>query len=416
MDALPDAIIQYILSHMKNAKDVARCNCVSKRWKESTPFIRSLFFPRDTFDDNTDADTVVGRMITSTVSLEELMIYCSFSPPSLASWLLSKSWSLRHLDLRLDSLTKKSATPKSAILIDCIGTLKGLETLVLWGVLMNQPPNWGILERLHSLKMVGTRLTDAALLGAIKACPNLTDLTLLCCGGAKSISIILQQLEHCKLDFFGKGDCSVCLSCPNLQLLEVQGCGRVRIENSHCLQNLTIANSSGKVYKVEVGEIPVLDYLSIKGIQWNWSAVRSILQNAREVKHLVMRIENRGDLNNPQPFPEIDLVEFFNNHPKLQSFEIHGAMFAALRLKNTFSSLDSSFVIPSLEEVLVTVRSPLNAEEKMHILESLVRYGRKLQKLVIRASQMKNYLYGCDDFFQAIHRFKCLNHNIVQVE
>lgn len=51
MDALPDAIVQFILSHISNAKGVYTCNCISKWGKESIPFIRSLYFRRGIFYD-----------------------------------------------------------------------------------------------------------------------------------------------------------------------------------------------------------------------------------------------------------------------------------------------------------------------------------------------------------------------------
>jgi len=60
-----------------------------------------------------------------------------------------------------------------------------------------------------------------------------------------------------------------------------------------------------------------------------------MLKWASEVKHLYMKVEFTGDSEALQPFPEIDLVEFFNSHPKLQKFDIHGAMFAALCQKNS---------------------------------------------------------------------------------
>lgn len=84
-----------------------------------------------------------------------------------------------------------------------------------------------------------------------------------------------------------------------------------------------------------MGKLAAVDFLSLGGRQWCWSAVSSILQSAGEVKHLVMKIEFCGDFNQLHFFPKIDLFEFFNNHPKLRFFEIHGAMFAALCTKNS---------------------------------------------------------------------------------
>jgi hypothetical protein len=78
--------------------------------------------------------------------------------------------------------------------------------------------------------------------------------------------------------------------------------------------------------------------------------------------------------------------------------------------------LDSRFVIPCLEHVLVTVRSPLNAEQKLSTLESLVRYSVRLRRMIIRISQMKNCHDAADDFFEEICKFTCMNSGRVCIE
>lgn len=103
----------------------------------------------------------------------------------------------------------------------------------------------------------------------------------------------------------------------------------------------------GSVYKVDVGKLPDLEYLSIRGVQWSWNAISSVLQSGSEVKHLLMKIEFTGDLDTLQPFPQIDLVDFFNNHQKLCKFEIHGAMFAALCQKNSLKNVSFLLSIQS---------------------------------------------------------------------
>ncbi|XP_010943115.1 F-box protein At1g10780 [Elaeis guineensis] len=419
MNSLPDAIIQHILSLLSNARDIAACTCVSKRWKEATLFIPSLYFPRNSFDaiPRPDADATIGRMISSTFRLEELVLYCPFLASSLASWLSSCSCCLRVLELRMDGAADKvvggSEGPHQ---LDCIDVAKGLEALKLWGVSLTRSPNWGSFQRLHTLEIIGATLRDSALKDAVHACPNLTHLALLGCDGIGSVSIELERLEKCRLDFLGPGNCSLLLSSPSLQVLEIQGFSWVRVSQNHRLRTLCIAKNTGRVYKVDLGKLADLDYLSLRGVQWSWSAIHSVLQCASEVKHLVMKIEFCGDFDTFQPFPEIDLVEFFNNHPKLRNFEIHGAMFAALCQKNSLKSLDSSFVIRCLEKVLITVRSPLNAEQKLNTLESLVMYSVKLRKMVIRISQMKNCHETADDFFEEICKFKQMNCKIVWIE
>ncbi|KAL6312083.1 hypothetical protein AAG906_015473 [Vitis piasezkii] len=411
MESLPDAIVQYILCHMANARDVATCTCVSKRWKDSMPYLKSLYFPRNSFDNLTGADNsdnVVFKMISSIVKLEQLVVYCPFSSAGLASWLSYAGSSLRHLELRMDNIAEHpigfedSSKPSK---LDCIAYARNLESLKLWGVLMTHP-QMGLLSKLE----------DPALSNALQACPNLTHLLLLGCEGVRSVSIELPHLEQCKLDFYGWGNCSLSVISPKLELLEVQGCSWIRVRETQYLRNLSIANNAGRVYMVDFGKLASLEFLSIRGVQWCWDAISKMLQWASDVKHLYMKVEFTGDFEALLPFPEIDFVDFFNSHPKLQKFDIHGAMFAALCQKNSLKNVDSSFVIPCLEEVLVTVRSPLNAEQKMSTLESLLKYGKNLKSMVIKILQMKSNHSSVDDFFEDICRFRYMNRKIVRIE
>ncbi|KAL0387198.1 UNVERIFIED_CONTAM: F-box protein [Sesamum radiatum] len=419
MEALPDAIVQYILSLMSNARDVASCNCVSKRWKDSMPYLRSLFFPRNLFDNLTNGDTpdaVVWRMVSSVVKLEELVVYCPFSSSGLALWLSMAGPSLRNLELRLDNITEHETFTEIPSKLDCIRAAWNLESLKLWGVLMIYSPKWDVFHRLKNLEIVGARLEDHALFDALRACPNLTHLLLLGCEGLRSISIQNPHLEQCKLDFFGVGNCSLTINSSKLESLEVQGCSLIRVQETRWLRHLSIANNSGRVYMVDFGRLVALETLSIRGVQWSWDAISKMLQMATEVKQLYMKVEFTGDSETLQPFPEIDFVDFFNSHPKLQTFDIHGAMFAALCQKNSLKNVDSKFLIPCLEKVVVTVRSPLNAEQKMSTLDSLMKYAKNLKKMTIKILQMKSSHSSADDFFEDICRFRYMNRKIVSIE
>ena len=259
MELLPDAIVQYILSHMNNARDVAVCNCVSKRWKDSVPCIRSLYFPRNSFDNHTgreSSDEVVRRMVSSTERLEQLVVYSPFSGAGLASWLSNIGPSLKHLELRMDNLTEHRGCAESPSKLDCIGSAANLESLKLWGVLVNDSPKWGVFEKLENLEIVGARLEDPALSALLRSCPNLTNLLLLGCEGLRSISIDLPLLEQCKLDFYGLGNCSFSMNCPKIEVLEVQGCSWIRVREPKLLRSLSIANNAGKneynFYKISV--------------------------------------------------------------------------------------------------------------------------------------------------------------------
>ncbi|KAI3448320.1 hypothetical protein Pfo_004985 [Paulownia fortunei] len=419
MESLPDAIVQYILSRMSNARDVASCNCVSKRWKDSMPYLRSLFFSRNLFDNLTNGDTpdaVVRRMVSSVVKLEGLVVYCPFSSFGLASWLSVIGPSLKNLELRLDNITEHDTFTEIPSKLDCIRAAWNLESLKLWGVLMIYSPKWDVFHRLKNLEIVGARLEDHALFDALHACPNLTHLLLLGCEGLRSISIENPYLEHCKLDFFGVGNCSLTVNSSQLESLELQGCSLIRVCETQCLKNLSIANNAGRVYMVDFGKLTALETLSIRGVQWCWDAISKLLQMASEVKQLYMKVEFTGDSETLLPFPEIDFVDFFNSHPKLQTFDIHGAMFAALCQKKSQKNVDSRFLIPCLEKVVVTVRSPLNAEQKMSTLDSLLKYAKNLKKMTIKILQMKSSHSSADDFFEDICRFRYMNRKIVSIE
>lgn len=253
MESLPDAIVQYILSNLNNAKDVASCISVSKRWKDSMPYIRSLYFPRNIFDtslirdsSNISHDEIIMKIVSMVVELEELIVYCPFSGSGLESWLSIANKSLRHLELRMDSLSEQETWWENSInKIDCIGVVKNLESLKLWGVLMPQSPKWETFHNLRNLEIVGARMEDHTLVDALRLCPNLNRLLLLGCEGVRSVSINLKELEECKLDFYGAGNNSLSISCPKLTTLEIQGCGWMRVRETDRLRNLSISNSGG---------------------------------------------------------------------------------------------------------------------------------------------------------------------------
>jgi len=94
---------------------------------------------------------------------------------------------------------------------------------------------------------------------------------------------------------------------------------------------------------IDFGNLASLEFLSMRGIQWCWDAICKMLKLASDVKHLYMKVEFTGDYDALQPFPEIDFVDFFNSHPKLRKFDIHGAMFAALCQKNSLKHVSLCF-------------------------------------------------------------------------
>lgn len=254
MESLPDAILQYILSHINNARDVAACNCVSKRWRDSTPYIRSLYFPRSSFDSPSSGvegpDNIVKRMVSRVVRLEELIVYSPFSPSGLSSWLSLVGLSLRQLELRMDNLADNNnnhnrAFDESPSKLECVGVARNLESLKLWGVLMVHSPKWDVFPNLKNLEIIGARLEDPVLALVLQSCPSLSRLLLLGCEGVRSVSIELPYLEQCKLDFYGLGNCSLTLTSPKIESLEVQGCSWIRVPETKNLRKLAISNSAG---------------------------------------------------------------------------------------------------------------------------------------------------------------------------
>ncbi|KMZ67744.1 F-box protein-like [Zostera marina] len=419
MESLPIETVQQILSNLITARDISTCNCVSKRWKESVPYIPTLFFPRSFFSgsNSPESNAIIGRMISSAVILSKLIIYCPVSFTNLSSWLTLKSKSLRSLDLRLDSITSKKydieedATRK----LDCIDCVKDLESLKLWGVCLHNSPKWSCFERLLSLEIIGANLREKSLMDALKACPNLTNLALIGCDGVVRVDINLPRLETCRLDFLGHMNLSLDIKSQNLQQLSISGFSWIHVYHNNCLRTVSISKASGSVYMVDIGKVECLEYLSVRGVQWSWKALDSVLKTASNVKCLIMKVEFCGE-DNLMPFPPVDLVDFFNNHPKLQSFEIHGAMFAALSQKDNLGDLHSSFKIPNLKQIAITVRSPLNAEQKLNTLESLLKCSKNIQKMVIRVSQMRTFQDIADDFFEDIWKFANMNKKIVFIE
>nr|GEZ32107.1 F-box protein At1g10780-like [Tanacetum cinerariifolium] len=368
MDCLPEAVVQHILSTLRNAKDVASCNCVSKKWKDSMSYIGSIYFQRSIFDHLSNGqtpDNIISKILSSSCRLEELVVYCPFTSAGLASWLSLVGSSLKSLELRMDNLADENVSSDGLAKLECIQAARNLESLRLWGVLMVRTPKWDVFRKLRNLQIVGAKLEDSVLTETLRSTPNLTQLVLLGCEGLRNIRIKLLELEHCKLDFYGLGSCSLTLKAPKIEYLEVQGCSWIRVRETSCLKNLSIANSSGRVY--------MLDF-------------------------------------------EIDFVDFFKSHPRLKSFEIHGAMFAALCQTNSLKNLHQSFAIPCLEELVITVRSPLNAEQKMSTLESFVKCGKKLKKMRIRILQMKSGHNSADDFFEDICMLRFMNHKLISLE
>lgn len=253
MDDLPDALVLCILSSISNAKDVACCTCVAKRWKDSTRHLKCLCFPENLFENLTEGntpDSIIMQMVSAISQLEELVVCCPFSSAGLASWLSVRGSTLKTLDLRMGNLVDPENNDDNLYKLDCLKAAPNLETLRLWGVLMDRSPRWGRCMKLKELEIFGARLTnDRVLENTLASCPNLTHLWLLGCEGCRSMTIELPQLEECMIEFHHKfGNYSLFLSSPKLELLEVQGCCWITVPQTQCLKTLLIGHKSGKQF------------------------------------------------------------------------------------------------------------------------------------------------------------------------
>ncbi|MCO5591173.1 hypothetical protein L7F22_045154 [Adiantum nelumboides] len=403
MDVLPDAVVQHVLSNINSARDVAACSCVCKRWKEFMAQALCLHFARNIGDEKSAcSDRIVTRMVLSMTALQQLTVYCHFSPVSLVAWLSHAKSTLRHLELRVDDLADKQPANVSMTKIDELSSCPELQVLQLWGVLLTERPRWQTFSSLHTLEIVGARLKDLALHGILSACPALVNLSLLGCSGVQYATVDMVYLKHCRLDFYGLGDCCIKIVAPRLEKLAVQGASCLHVVGEDNLHHLSVANNAGKVKRLEFGILHQLKSLSLRGVQWGWEAVVTALRIAPELEDLSMRVEFCGEGDTLEPFPEVDFVDFFASHPKLKNCELHGAMFAALSQKKSLAKLTPVFSIDSLERVSFTVRSPINAEQKLATLQALLRLSPKLKSLVVKVSQMKNCDAVADQLFAKI--------------
>jgi hypothetical protein len=96
------------------------------------------------------------------------------------------------------------------------------------------------------LEVVGAPLRDSAVRDAIAACTNLTDLSLLGCDCSGTVAVDLQLLQRCRLDILGAGNCSLLLTTPRLESIEIQGFTWITLRGGHRLRRLSIAKSTGE--------------------------------------------------------------------------------------------------------------------------------------------------------------------------
>ncbi|KVI08122.1 hypothetical protein Ccrd_013509, partial [Cynara cardunculus var. scolymus] len=230
------------------------------------------------------------------------------------------------------------------------------------------------------------RLGDSVLREVLRVTPNHARLMLRCCEGLEIVDIELLELRHCELYVYMWDRCSLTLRAPKIEYFMVQDCISIRVHETNCLKNL-LSVAMKLLSNVDFSNLMVLESLYVHGLMM---ALERVKQNASTCKPSEASLRFLH-------FPEIDFLDLFKSHLKLKSFNICGAMFDALCRKN----MDSSFVIPCLEEVVITKKSPSKITS---MSELLVKYGKKLKKIKI-LQRIKN---GADDFFEDIGSYQTL--------
>ena len=77
--------------------------------------------------------------------------------------------------------------------------------------------------------------------------------------------------------------------------------------------------------------------------------------------------------------------------------------------------LTPAFSIDCLEKASFTIRSPLNADQKIATLEAFLKCCHNLKVLVIKVCQMKNCESAADDFFMKILGLK-FQYSFIKIE
>lgn len=243
MDSLPDDVVQYILSNLSYVKDLASCNCVSKKWKDLMSCHKSLCFPRVIFDNLTGPqtpDSIMMKTVSSVSLLDELVVSCPFTSAGLASWLLIVGSSVKDLELNLayDPNKSKDSLPK----LECIQAARNLESLRLSNMVMAPTPKWDVFQKLRNLEIRGAKLEDSVLTEALRVTPNLTELVICYCKGLSTIRIELLELQRCRVYVHPRDSCSLTLRAPKIKYLVVQDCNWIRVHETDCLNFLSIGD------------------------------------------------------------------------------------------------------------------------------------------------------------------------------
>ncbi|KAJ9537462.1 hypothetical protein OSB04_030195 [Centaurea solstitialis] len=332
---------------------------------------------------------VIKQMLQLATKMKHLYLETGFTIEGLASWLLVVGSSLKKLKLRV-----AHAPTKVRMILECINqaTARNLEYLKLWRVMMTRTPKLGVFHKLRDLSISEVVMEDSVLMEALRATPHLTRLELVGCKGLSSIRIELLELRHCQLHTCETAGCSVTLRTPKLQHLELSGWAWIRVHDTDCLKTFSIIESSCVAPMVELGDnLMALESLSVEVYECHWEVITKMLRQATQVKHLTLDM----GITPGSFFPETDnFLDLLKTHPKLEFLRIRDGTIDALCKNHIKNVVDSSFVIPCLEEVVISVASRSNAEKVTWVVESLLKYGNKIKKInmIVKACTGDDYL------------------------
>ncbi|KAJ9537182.1 hypothetical protein OSB04_029915 [Centaurea solstitialis] len=282
---------------------------------------------------------VMKKMLQLATKMKHLYLETGFTIEGLASWLLVVGSTLKKLELRV-----AHAPTKVRMILECINkaTARNLVYLKLWRVMMTRTPKLGVFHKLRDLSISEVVMEDSVLMEALRATPHLIRLELVGCKGLSSVRIELLKLRHCQLHTCHTAGCSVTLRAPKLQHLDLRGWAWIRVDDTNCLKTFSICSCVAPM--VELGDnLLALESLSFEAYECHLEVVTKMLRHATQV--------------------------------------------------------DSSFVIPCLKEVVISVALRSNVEKVTWVVDSLLKYGNnKLKKIsmIVKACINDDDLY---DFF-----------------